>query len=89
VETWRPWLTQQLGGLGLEVTPSHANFILVHFPKAPAPRTAAAAEAYLAEQGLIVRGLKNYHLPDALRITIGLEDQNRAVAAALAAFMRG
>jgi histidinol-phosphate/aromatic aminotransferase/cobyric acid decarboxylase-like protein len=28
VEQWRPWLTQQLGGLGLEVTPSAANFVL-------------------------------------------------------------
>ncbi len=27
-----PWLTQQLGGLGLEVVPSAANFVLVGFP---------------------------------------------------------
>src|SRR6185437_7140599 len=40
VETWRPWLTQQLGGLGLPVVPSGANFILVEFPKTPG-RTAA------------------------------------------------
>ena len=42
VEQWRPWLTQQLGGLGLEVTPSAANFILVAFPRTPG-RTAAAS----------------------------------------------
>ena len=32
---WRPWLTQQLGGLGLNVTPSGANFVLVEFPHDP------------------------------------------------------
>jgi histidinol-phosphate aminotransferase len=89
VQTWRPWLTQQLGGIGLEVTPSHANFVLVAFPKAPDHRTAPAAEDYLAARGWLVRGLKNYGLPDHLRITIGLEAHNRAVVEALAAFMKG
>ena len=89
VETWRPWLTQQLGGLGLDVTPSQANFILAGFPVTPDPRTAAAAEAYLAEAGYLVRGLTNYGLPGHLRITIGKEEHNRAVVEALAAFMRG
>jgi histidinol-phosphate aminotransferase len=89
VETWRPWLTQQLGGLGLEVTPSEANFLLVGFPVAPDTRTAAAAEAALAEAGYLVRGLTNYGLPDHLRITIGLEEHNRAMVEVLAAFMRG
>ncbi len=31
-ETWRAWLTEEVGKLGLEVTPSAANFILIHFP---------------------------------------------------------
>jgi histidinol-phosphate aminotransferase len=89
VQQWRPWLTQQLGGIGLEVIPSHANFILVAFPKAPDARTASAAETWLAERGWLVRGLNNYGLPDHLRITIGLEAHNRAVVEALAAFMKG
>ena len=89
VEQWRPWLTQQFGGLGLDVVPSQANFILVGFPKAPDPHNAAAAEAWLADRGWIVRGVKNYGLPDHLRITIGLEAHNRAVVEALAAFMKG
>jgi histidinol-phosphate aminotransferase len=88
VETWRPWLTQQLGGLGLVVTPSQANFVLVGFPKAPDRRTGPAAEAYLAERGYLVRGLTSYGLPDHLRITIGLEAHNRAMVELLAAFMR-
>jgi histidinol-phosphate aminotransferase len=86
VEQWRPWLTQQLGGLGLEVAPSGANFILVRFPATPG-RTAAEAEDYLAERGYIVRGVANYGLPDHLRITIGLDADNRAVVDHLADFL--
>ena len=86
VEQWRPWLTQQLGGLGLGVVPSAANFILVGFSTAPG-RTAAEAEVFLARRGLIVRGVGGYGLPDHLRITIGLEEHNRAVVEALAAFL--
>ncbi len=86
VHRWRAWLTQQLGGLGLEVVPSQANFVLAGFPTAPG-RTAAEAEAFLAARGLIVRGVAGYGLPDHLRITIGLEAHNRAVTEALAAFL--
>ncbi|MBV9996807.1 MAG: histidinol-phosphate transaminase [Caulobacteraceae bacterium] len=87
VETWRAWLTQQIGGLGLEVTPSGANFVLVEFPKAPG-KTATDAEPFLASRGLIVRGLGNYGLPGHLRITIGLEAHNRALVGALADFLK-
>jgi len=86
IDRWRPWLTQQLGGLGLDVTPSGANFVLVRFPATPG-RTAAEAEAFLAARGYIVRGVANYGLPDCLRITIGLEEHNRAVVGALAEFL--
>jgi histidinol-phosphate aminotransferase len=87
IEQWRPWLTQQLGGLGLEVAPSGANFILVRFPHAPG-RTATEAYDFLAERGYIVRAVANYGLPDCLRITIGLEEHNRAVVELLAEFLK-
>jgi histidinol-phosphate aminotransferase len=86
VEQWRPWLTQQLGGLGLDVVPSAANFLLIAFPKTPG-KTAADAETFLAARGLITRGVGGYGLPHHLRITIGLEEHNRAVADALADFL--
>jgi histidinol-phosphate aminotransferase len=87
VERWRPWLAQQLGGLGLAVTPSGANFVLVEFPRTPG-KTAAEAEAFLAHQGLIVRGVANYGLPNHLRITLGLEEHNRALVDHLTAFLK-
>ncbi|MEL7027896.1 MAG: histidinol-phosphate transaminase [Pseudomonadota bacterium] len=80
--SWRAWLAQQLGGLGLEVSPSVANFVLVHF--SGEGLTAAAAEAALRENGLLVRGVDEYGLPDALRITVGAEEANRRVVATLA-----
>ena len=85
VETWRPWMAQQLGGLGFEVMPSQCNFVLIRFPQTPG-RTAADAERHLASRGIIVRGLANYSMPDFVRITIGLEEHNRAVVDALAEF---
>jgi histidinol-phosphate aminotransferase len=86
VERWRPYLVQQLGGLGLEPVPSAANFVLVGFPRTPG-KTAADAEAFLASKGLIVRAVASYNLPDHLRISIGLEEHNRAVVEALTQFM--
>ncbi len=85
VEQWRPWMMQQLGGLGLEVTPSKSNFVLVHFPTTPG-KTALETEAFLASNGLLVRSTKPYGMPHALRITIGLEEHNRALINALAQF---
>jgi histidinol-phosphate aminotransferase len=88
MEQWRPWFAQQLGGLGLEVIgPSATNFVLVEFPTASG-RTAAEAEAFLASRGYLTRGVSGYGLPGHLRITIGLEEHNRAVVDALADFMR-
>jgi histidinol-phosphate aminotransferase len=86
VEQWRPWLVQQLGGLGLDVTPSAANFLLTRFPATPG-RTSHEAEAFLASRGLLVRNVAGYGLTSHLRITIGLEEHNRAVIAALAEFL--
>ncbi len=83
VERWRPWLEQQIGGLGFETYPSFANFVLVRFPETPG-RSAGHVEAHLASRGVLVRALANYGLPDFLRITVGTEEQNRQLIDALA-----
>jgi histidinol-phosphate aminotransferase len=84
VETWRPRLTQAIKGFGFDVFPSAGNFVLVRFPDAT--RNAAAANDYLNTKGIIVRPVGGYGLPDCLRITVGTEDQNRAVLDALSEF---
>jgi histidinol-phosphate aminotransferase len=86
VERWRPWMNQQIGGLGLDVYPTQCNFVLARCPPQPG-RTAADAEAFLARRGILVRGLANYAMGDFIRITIGHEEQNRALVDGLAAFV--
>jgi histidinol-phosphate aminotransferase len=86
-DEWLGWLTKELSALGLEVTPSVGNFILVHFPHDPG-HSAAKADAFLTSRGLILRRMEGYGLPGALRLTIGSEEANRAVVAALKEFLK-
>jgi histidinol-phosphate aminotransferase len=85
-EAWVSRLTQDIGKLGLTVTPSVGNFLLVHFPD-DAKRGAAACDAFLKSKGIIVRRVTGYGLPHCLRITIGSEKENLAVIAALGDFV--
>ncbi len=85
-ERWHAWLTTEIRKLGLEVTPGVANFVLIHFPPTPG-RTAKDADAFLTARGLVLRRLEVYHLPNALRMTVGTEEANRLVVAALAEFL--
>jgi histidinol-phosphate aminotransferase len=85
-EKWLAWLQTEIGKLGLKVTPSIANFVLIHFPETKG-RTAEDADAFLTQRGLILRRVKAYKLPNALRMTVGSEEANRLVVAALAEFM--
>lgn len=86
-DMWLPWFSEELKKLGLEVTPSVGNFVLVGFPVA-GPHTAAAANAFLNTRGIIPRLVANYGLPNHIRITIGTEAELRAVTAALADFLK-
>ena len=85
-EKWRSWLTEEIRKLGLTVTPSVANFVLIHFP-AEKGKTAADADAFLTKRGLVLRALTNYKLPHALRLTIGTEEANRLVVEGLREFV--
>jgi histidinol-phosphate aminotransferase len=85
---WLAWLTEEIGKLGLKVTPSVANFVLIHFPTDKG-KTAAEADAYLTRRGLVLRALNNYKLPHALRMTIGTEEANRLVVEGLRDFLAG
>ncbi|HXW41541.1 MAG TPA: histidinol-phosphate transaminase, partial [Xanthobacteraceae bacterium] len=83
---WLNWLTAEIGKLGLKVTPSVANFVLIHFPEVKG-RTAKDADAFLTARGLILRQTTAYKLPNALRMSVGTEEANRLVVAALKEFL--
>lgn len=83
---WRAFLAEQIAAAGLACDPSHGNFLLIRFPD-EAGKRAADADAYLQARGLILRAVAAYGLPNALRITVGTEEQCRLAAEALHAFM--
>jgi histidinol-phosphate aminotransferase len=85
---WLAWLTDEIGKLGLNVTPSAANFVLIHFPQDKG-RTAAEADAFLTKRGIIMRQVGAYHLPHALRCSVGSEEANHLVIAGLRDFLAG
>jgi histidinol-phosphate aminotransferase len=83
-DRWLPEMTAALTALGLAVTPSAGNFLLVHFGLASA---AAEADRHLLERGIVLRRMEAYGLPGALRLTIGGAEANLAVLAALKEFV--
>lgn len=86
-EKWLAWASEELEKLGLTVTPSVGNFILIHFPDQDGKR-ATDADAYLSARGCVLRLVGNYGLPNALRMTIGTEEACRAVIANMAEFLK-
>lgn len=85
-DRWLPWVMEELENLGLTVTPSVGNFVLIHFPDEDGKR-AVDADAYLLERGCVLRLVGNYGLPDAIRMTIGSEEANRTVIGHLKDFL--
>jgi histidinol-phosphate aminotransferase len=74
-------LTQTFDELGLEYVPSFGNFVMV---KVGADEGAGArVNLALLKQGIIVRPVANYGLPQWLRVTIGLPQENAAFIDAL------
>jgi histidinol-phosphate aminotransferase len=69
--------------LGLPFVPSAANFVLV--------RVGQGLSVYdaLLRRGVIVRPMDGYGLPEYLRVTIGLPDENRRLLEVLEAVVRG
>lgn len=63
-------LTQGFDTLGLEYIPSFGNFVSVRVGNA------AEVNRSLLQQGVIVRPIANYEMPEYLRISIGLFDEN-------------
>lgn len=83
----RSRISAALRDLGLGVTDSQGNFILIHFPANDPRQGADAADAWLTERGFILRPVKPYDLPDSLRLTIGPEEAKKGVIAAFREFL--
>ena len=83
---WLPWVSQRLAALGLGVAPSAGNFVLIKFRDAG---QAAQADAALTAAGFVLRAMGAYGLPEYLRLSIGDEEANAGVVAALAQFVAG
>ncbi len=82
---WMTWLTDEITKLGLNVTPSVGNFLLMHFDSAG---QAQRADAFLSDRGLILRAVAAYGLPAALRLSVGTEEANRFVVNKLEEFLK-
>jgi histidinol-phosphate aminotransferase len=65
--------------LGLEYIPSYANFITFRVPEA------GAVYGKLLRQGVIVRPIAGYGMPEHLRVTIGTPKENARFLKALEA----
>lgn len=73
----KAWLSAQFTELGLAFVPSYGNFILLHVGDAATVNTA------LLQRGVIVRPVIGDGLPEHLRISIGLPEENARFIAAL------
>lgn len=82
----RDWLADRLIAAGVATDRSFANFVLARFANAG---QAEACNAALLADGLIVRQVSSYGLPEALRITVGDESACRRVAHVVDRFMGG
>jgi histidinol-phosphate aminotransferase len=71
-------LTSAFDAMGLEYIPSVGNFISVDVARPAAP----VYEALLRE-GVIVRPVANYGMPNHLRVTVGLAEENERFVVAL------
>lgn len=87
-DEWLPKVTEALEALGLRVTPSVGNFVLIHFPGMEG-KSAVKADQYLLERGCVLRLVGNYGFPNALRMTIGSAEACEATITHLKAFLEG
>jgi histidinol-phosphate aminotransferase len=74
-------LTRAFDAMGLEYVPSFGNFVLVKVGNEDS--AGARVNLALLKRGVIVRPVGNYGLPQWLRVSIGLPEENAAFIEAL------
>jgi histidinol-phosphate aminotransferase len=77
---WLETCTNAINLMGFKVYPSVGNFILVDFAS---EKRANEVDEFLKKRAIIIRPMKAYGLPSCLRISIGLDEENMALLAAL------
>jgi histidinol-phosphate aminotransferase len=77
----RAFLQETFASMGLEYIPSYGNFVLVNVGDG------RACFETLLKQGIIVRAMNSYKLPEWIRVSVGTMDENRRFAAALRKIM--
>jgi histidinol-phosphate aminotransferase len=75
------YLTRELRALGVEVWPTDANFVLA--------RAGAGIQTRLLREGVIVRPLAGFGMPDHVRISVGLPEENELLIKALRRLREG
>ena len=78
--TWRGLdrLTDALRQMGLEVFPTQTNFMMIRLD-----RPASEVADRMLREGVIIRSLASYGMPDTIRINAGLPEENERFLAAL------
>lgn len=78
------YLTNELRAMGLKVTDSVCNFIMLHFESREQMKD---CDAHLKENSIMVGTLGAYGLEQTLRITVGTDEENKAFIGAMKDFM--
>jgi histidinol-phosphate aminotransferase len=78
----REWTMRELEKLGFNVLPSKANFLFAQ----PAGKDAESVAQYLREHKILVRYFNKPRISQFLRITIGTDEQMRAMVDVLKSF---
>ena len=73
------WFIQKLVELGLKFLPSFANFVFIECTNSKTDKIFDE----LLKNGIIVRQLNSYNLPNCIRITIGTMDEMKKVVSVL------
>ena len=81
---WKPFIEKKLNNLGLTIIPGVANFVLVKFKNT---KQANNCYTYLESKEIYVRKINEYGLPQFLRITVGLKNENITLCKTISKFI--
>ena len=83
---WMSRLTKECDAIGIKMLPSVCNFALIRLDQSNS-KASKALDAYLYSRGILARNVDNYHLPDCLRISVGLDHEMEKLLVELKKFM--